>query len=575
MRFIKKLLIFTIFIIILLVTLSPATISNPSFQSTDISQLPYKQEIIIPIDTSLENSKYQPIDIRVEFEENCWAENETIHSVRIAYDDKTDLIEIDSQIYDLSHTDENHIDECSIVFLIPNEATGEEKYYVLYNNQPTDPPEYEDHISLLDTHYYYEPISGQVMDFDYYQIIQDEYIIYGLCQNGELLGNGMSNSVIKLIDNSKEFKTKNADQIASFYMSYSIEPSGEFTGSMWAEDITKTILVDGNLMTRINIIGTSPNGAIKTDNIYTYYYSPTDTKRINVNINHQVLEDIEVKGTKEREGIYCSISTIKARSATIEDMNLGEIMPKVHFFSEDETIISYDIPPDPDADPAEWLLSANDDQDVGSKSWLCIDDPSKGIAHGLIFDKNLGYIDGENDGIQIKTSVKQHVKLPGLEADTGDLFAIRNAYEDGSHNTHLDQGLNVKFNVEYMAVTTGGYDAIDKESELFQNLINDRPINRGDTTSEDTEEEIERYTLSTVVHLAPSFPLGSLLSAATGKNRSYLTAELYKENVFASSGSVQRLQIGSIDFDLDDTTFSEKIKIISNIFDLKNRGSLI
>jgi len=43
--------------------------------------------------------------------------------------------------------------------------------------------------------------------------------------------------------------------------------------------------------------------------------------------------------------------------------------------------------------------------------------------------------------------------------------------------------------------------------------------------------------------------MGSLLSAATGKNISYINAELYKEDSFASSGSAGRLSFVSIDLD--------------------------
>lgn len=33
----------------------------------------FKQEINIPVDTSTEIAKYQPIDIRIEFDNACWA----------------------------------------------------------------------------------------------------------------------------------------------------------------------------------------------------------------------------------------------------------------------------------------------------------------------------------------------------------------------------------------------------------------------------------------------------------------------------------------------------------------------
>lgn len=569
----KKISFFLVLLGVIISTIPPAVISdNPSFIPSDINTLPYKQEITIPIDTSLPDAKYQPIDIRIQFDQTCWAVNETKHSVRVAYDDGSDLNELESQIYDLSHTDENHIDACSIVFLIPETANGKETYTVLFSNSETESPSYTDHLSIIDTHYYYEPISGQKMDFDYYQINEDEFIIYALCQRGELLGSGMSNAIIKLKPQSTEFKTTNAEQIASFYTTRSIDPAGEDMGTQWASDITKNILVDGNLMVRIQIKGSSPQGELQTDNIYSYYYCPNETKKLNVNVNHEALEDIQVKGEQEKEMTFSSLSTIKARSATINDMNLGEILPDVHFYREDDTIVEYDMPVDPDSDPAEWLLSYSDDQDLGSKAWLCIDDPSTGMAHGLIFDKNTEYIEGENDGIQIKTSVHQHVKLPGLEADTGDIYAMRNAYENGNHNTDIPKGTNVTFNVEYIAVQTGGYESIDIESGIYQTLIKERPIKRGNATTDiPPEEEKERYTLTASVHLEPSAPLGSLLSAGTGRNISYLSAELYKGNSLASSGSAGRLKLGDVNIEFaDNATIVEKIKTVLGIFDIRN-----
>ena len=572
MCFTKKIMsIFLLFILIFTMPFITNQTQSDAILPTDLEQLPYQQDILISIDTSLPEAAYQPIDMRIMFDHACWAQNETIHSVRIGYTLQSETIELESQIYDLTYTDETHISACSIVFLIPIEATGEETYTVYYSDSQTEQPSYPDHLSILDTHYYYEPITGQIIDFDYYQITEDEFIIYGICTQGELLANGMSNTAIKLLPQSTEFKTKNAEQIASFYTTRSIEPSGEHMGTQWAEGVTKSILVDGNLMIRIQIKGISPDDALKSDNIYTYYYRPTETKSLHVNLNHEVLQDISVTGTQQKVGTYCSLSTIKARSGTIEDMNIGNILPKIHFYTEDDTIREYDIPTDPEADPADWLLGTNDDQDLGSKAWLCIDDSTTGQAHGLIFETNTGIVEGEHDGIQVKSSVQQHVKLPGLEADTGDVFAMRNAYENGNHNTELPKGLNISFNVQYMASQNGGYQAIDNESIIYQSLIKNRPINRGNGTIDTPTEETERYTLKAAIHLEPSFPLGPLLSAATGKNFSYLTAELYRDDALASSGSASRLKLGDINIEFgEEDTIIQKIRTVLNIFDIRN-----
>ena len=167
---IKRLLHSVIVVIVLFSSFGGNAFSYEEYVTTDIGNLAFKQEITIPIDTSLEEAKFQPIDTRIVFDDSCWAQNETKHSVRVGYGDGSELTELDSQIYDLEHSDNSHITACSLLFLIPEEANGKEKYYVLYDGSETSAPEYVDHLSFEDAHYFYEPISGQIIDFDYYKI---------------------------------------------------------------------------------------------------------------------------------------------------------------------------------------------------------------------------------------------------------------------------------------------------------------------------------------------------------------------------------------------------------------------
>ena len=555
-----------VLIVLLIFFLLSSTI--PEFSKAE-GDLPYEKIIDIPIDTSKDEAKFQPIDMRIDFDHPCWAVNETVHSIHIGYKDDNGFHELESQIYDLNHVDDNHIDTCSIVFLIPETADGKEIYVVRYSDSSTTQADYPDHVSATDNHYFYEPISGQIIDLDYYKIVQDDYIIYGICQEGELLGNGMSNAVIKLKPNSTVFETFNAEQIASFHMSYSINPAGSNTGDQWAKDVDKSILIDGNLMIRVRINGTSPDGKVQTDNIYTYYYQPCDRKILCVNVHHRILENCEIQGDKEREGTYAALSTIKARSATIEKMNIGRILPKIHFIGEDGTLKEYNLPTDPTADPAEWILSTNDDEDLGREAWMCIDDPDTGLAHGLVFKSNTGFLNGTFDGIQVKASVHQHVKLPGLEADSGDLFAMKNAYEDNSHDTTLTKGTDISYPVEFVTFHTGGYDAISREASVYQKLVDMRPITGGVPTNKNIVQQ-KSFSLNVYIHLASSFPLGSMLSATTGKNLTYLTVELYHNKDFVSSGSPSRLHLGSMETADKNASFKEKLSAFLNFFDIKN-----
>ena len=197
--FTQHLLIWIIIVIVFFSLFPMNAISYEKNKYTDIEELAFKQEISIPIDTSIDDAKYQPIDTRIDFIHPCWVKNETIHSVRVCYEDDFGFNEIESQIYDLEYIDNTHINSCSLVFLIPEKSNGKEKYYVCYDSSETNPPEYTDHITIEDTHYFYEPISGQKIEFDYYEVKEEGYVIYAVIQKGELLGNPVSHSDNRVI----------------------------------------------------------------------------------------------------------------------------------------------------------------------------------------------------------------------------------------------------------------------------------------------------------------------------------------------------------------------------------------
>ncbi len=554
---------------ILFFTVIENVLSYEEFKKTDIDNLAFKQELTIPIDTSLDYAKYQPVDLRIKFDSPCWARDENTHSIRIGYDDGVGLTEIESQIYDLEYSDEVHITACSIVFLIPEEVSGNEKYYVFYDESETAAPEYEDHLNLEDTHYFYEPISGQKIDFDYFGIFEEGYVIYAVIQTGELLGNPVALTVGKFLPGSTEVETTTIDHLGGFDMRYGVNEEPGYFGSAWANKVSKSVLVDGNLMIRVQIDATSPTGDIHSNNIYTYYYSPTPSKRIHVNVHHEVKDNIDIENPILLDGTYSSLSTIQSRSATIDNMNVGNILPSLYVYGEDGIVKEFRIPTDPSTIEPEIILSATDDCDLGENAWVGFSDPSTGKTHGLIFESHQGFVE-EEDGLQTKAYVKQNVKLPGLEADTGYVFVTRNSYESGGkHNTALSQGFSVLFNVEFITFETNGYEAVDAESKMFQQLSLIRPIARGNVSLFE-EEEVDRYVLTAYAHLAPSAPMGSLLSAAVGRNFPYIIAELYKDDSLKSSGSAGRLPLGSIDLDLEGKRPVQIVATVIGIFDWRN-----
>jgi hypothetical protein len=545
----------------------PAVAAEEHIQ-TNIDALPYKQEIPVPFDTSNTTAKFQPIDTRITFQNSCWGKNETIHSIRVGFDDGSGMQEIESQVYDIEHSDESHIKACSLVFLVPEEATGKETYYVLYDSKETEPTNYPAHVTVEDTHYFYEPIPGQKIDFDYYGIRQEGFVIYAVIQKGQLLGNPVALCALKFKPNSTSVETFNLDQLGNFDFRYGVSGEPEYVGTSGSTEITKTVLVVGTLMARMRLECTSPRGDLHSDNIYTYYYSPTNAKRLLIDAYHETLTSISIDDPTTLDGAFAGITSIKSRSASIEKMNVGEILPTVYVFTEDNTVQEYSVPQNPQSTEREQVLSTEDDVELGSKCWVCLGDATTGKVHGIIFDSNIGITDGPDDGVQIKVYAKQNIKLPGLEADTGNLYLTRNAYENGNHQTTIDKGKIYHFKAEFLTVATGGYQRIDEESTIYQNLIKNIPVSRGNVT--EGKEQKERYTLMVYAHFARSVPLGSLFSAALGKNVSYIYAELYQENSFRSSGTVGRLSLGSISLNMTGKNLRQKLQMVLGIFDWKN-----
>ncbi|MEF8847677.1 MAG: hypothetical protein V5A68_00900 [Candidatus Thermoplasmatota archaeon] len=546
----------------------PTEQNFPNTQS--LEDLQYRQEIKIPINTGDIQAKNQPIDIEIKFKNPCWGKNENEHSIRIAYEKNSNLNEIESQVYNLKKKSDTQITGCNVVFLIPQEADGNEKYYVLYDSKETSPPNYKDHVKVQDNHYFYEPIPGQKINFDYYGIKQNGNIIYAIVQKGELLGNPISQSIIKFKPGSKVVETYNQEQIADFDMRYTTKEQPGYIGSSWATQIEKEILIDGNLMVRVRIKGKSPKEDIETDNIITYYYCPEETKRIKVNLQHRTLKKINIPAGSVLDGTFSGMTSIKSRSATIEKMNIGQILPILNIYSENDIIKKYSVPSNPSSEKREPILSTEDDIDLGKNAWISLSN-NKGKTHSLIYEENTVNVNGKEEEIQIKAYTKQNVKLPGIEADSGSVYLMRNAYETGEkQNLEIPKGYQVNLNAEFVTFEEKEERKIDRESEIFQKITKNMPILRKNQTEEIKKEKEKTYKLKASVHMAPSIPMGSLFSAGIGKNISYIYAELYENNEFRSSGTVNRLPITSIELDFENKNFLEKIKTTLGIFDWKN-----
>src|SRR5512136_1771458 len=92
-----------------------------------------RQELTLPSAINRNSAANQPVDTTIRFDSHCWARNETSHSVRVIFQNKDDALELESQLYEMKYSDEAHITSCNLVFLIPPQTDGTERYYVYFD----------------------------------------------------------------------------------------------------------------------------------------------------------------------------------------------------------------------------------------------------------------------------------------------------------------------------------------------------------------------------------------------------------------------------------------------------------
>ena len=167
----------------------------------------------------------------------------------------------------------------------------------------------------------------------------------------------------------EKFDLLNADQIVSFAFSYYYGNNEDDESSSGQSFVHKNVFVDGNLMVEFGIISESNKKDIRTTVIYKYYYSPLDEKRISVRVKHELSEDVIVKGKENIDGRFGVMFSFKSRNPAIKKMNFGEIFPYLRFYGENDKIEKYQMDIDPESKNREWILSFEDDADLGKEAW--------------------------------------------------------------------------------------------------------------------------------------------------------------------------------------------------------------
>ena len=311
------------------------------------------------------------------------------------------------------------------------------------------------------------------------------------------------------------------------------------------------IHVDGNLMVSFSIKSSTSDNSVETKVFYKYYHSNLEVKRLCVIVEHKVSKETQLK--KGELGSLVFSSGFKTRSEANPLLNTGEILPYIHFYDENDNIREVKVDTNPRSREEEPVISVDEDGDLGKYAWLSIDEGETGKAHGIIFSSNEGIIqsgENEKDGFQLVAAQGQEVDIPGLKAYASGIDCCRNAYEKGSNVDNLiPSGFAVKFEGEFLTTESMGFGFIQKEAKIYQTLVKYRPSIGGKTSKETKEKEL--YNLTVFVHFSPSFPLGALISTATGKNFSYTYAELYRDGKLVSSGICSRISLsGGLDIDV-------------------------
>jgi len=501
------------------------------------------QELILPISTIHPYSKFQPIDLHIDFLKSCWAKDENTHSIRVCCWDGSNWHELESQIYDLEYSDPLHITRCGIVFLVPEFANGQERYFVYYHDKEKPSATYIDHVNVKDAYYYYEPISGIALEGDYYKITEDDFCVFGIGQKGKAINRQLSQAVIKMKPGQKNFDVTESDYIAAFSFAYNVGPEDEDQISSDFRLISKQIMTDGNLMIQLSIVSESNDKNIRTQNTYKYYYCPTEHKRVLVHVKHQVFEESVVKGQENVDGTYGGLITYRARGGRNKKLHFGEIYPYVHVSGENDQLKEYKIDTNPESKEREWIIPYTDDCDLGEKAWVSSDEGETGRSFGVIFSSNKDIVKfgtNERDGIQVKATQKEYLNVLGAEVDYAGVSFGRNSYDLGSSlDLTIPKDLTVEYNAEFFTSETGGYLDFIREEKYFKKLHDYRT----DTDNGNGGDQ-KIHTLTIIPRISGKIFNFPTLSNVSGITILRVYAELYQNNELVSVGETTRPLFG-------------------------------
>lgn len=530
-----------IIIILFLCSAFPVSIASANNSITFWNkEWSYRQEIQIPIQTNDSYSINQPIDIRIIFDNQCWTKDENETSVRVCCWNGKKWFELESQIYDLNFLKTDYLQECSLVFLVPEIADGNEKYYVYYDDSEKSSPGYKDHLIIEDSTYSFSPISSISVEARYYGIKEDDFYIYCIGQEGKILNREFSQIVVKQKKDREKIDVLDSDQIASFAFSYYYGDKEWEESSSDQSFISKEILVDGNLMVEFGIKSESHKKDVKTTAIYRYYYSPGEEKRLSVRVKHEMQKAVIVKGKENIDGRFGMMASFKSRSPAIEKLNVGNIYPYLHFFGENNNVKEYRMNLEPESKKREWIVSYKDDADLGEEAWIGYGYGERGRINSIIFSSNTGIVEsgtGERDGIQIKVAEKEYFDFLSAEVDYASINFGRNSFETGySHDLRIPEDFVAEFDAELFTSNVGGYQLVRKEAKMYQKLVKYRYFSEDPTF----EKIKKKHDLTVFVYFGGTRFTYPRISNFTGNLLPVMCIELFQDGKLVSYGEAKK-----------------------------------
>jgi hypothetical protein len=227
----------------------------------------------------------------------------------------------------------------------------------------------------------------------------------------------------------------------------------------------------------------------------------------------------------------------------MKKMQFGNILPYLHVYHERDRVNEYQLVDNPESSKREWVISYDDDCDLGSSAWISYSEGSIGKTHGIIFSSAENLISNatqERDGIQVKVAEKEYLDLVGAEIDYASISFGRNSYEPmEDHDLLIDEGLHVEFDVEFITFQQGTYEDVHQESIFFQDLVSSR-----DVSSEENLGEQYIHTLTVIPQLTGRLVSFPLIANQTKLPIPTLSGELYRNGEQITETSVQKSLLG-------------------------------